>query len=45
VRVRFDRVQPSPDEIAGQLRLEFEGGQVVEGAFKAVGLPLQMMCG
>jgi hypothetical protein len=45
VRVRFDRAQPVPGEIAGQLHLEFEGGQVLEGAIKAVRLPLQMLCG
>lgn len=45
VRVRFDRAQPSEDELAGQLHLEFEGGEVVSGAFKAVRLPLQMLCG
>jgi hypothetical protein len=36
VRVRFDRAQPSPDELAGQVRLEFEGGHVVSGAFNAI---------
>lgn len=45
VRVRFDGAQPSEDELAGQIHLEFEGGQVVSGAFKAVRLPLQMLCG
>ena len=45
VRVRFDETQPSADELAGQLRLEFEGGQVVSGAFKAARLPLRMLCG
>ena len=44
VRVRFDRAQPSADELAGQVHLEFEGEQVVSGAFKAVRLPVQMLC-
>ena len=45
VRVRFDRAQSSADELAGQVYLVFEGGRVVSGAFKAVRLPLQMLCG
>ena len=45
VRVRFDRAQPSTAELAGQVHLVFEGGRVVSGAFKAVRLPLQMLCG
>lgn len=45
VRVRFDGAQPSADELAGQVHLEFEGGQLVSGVFNAVRLPLQMLCG
>jgi hypothetical protein len=45
VRVRFDRAQPSADELAGQVHLVFEGGRLVSGAFKAVRLPLQAFCG
>jgi hypothetical protein len=45
VRVRFDRAQPSPDELAGQAHLEFEGGEAVSGRFKARRLPIQMLCG
>ncbi|MDH3206496.1 MAG: hypothetical protein OEO79_07785 [Gemmatimonadota bacterium] len=45
VRVRFDRVQDSEDELAGQVYLVFEGGRVVSGAFTATRLPLQMLCG
>ena len=45
VRVRFDAAQPLADELAGQLHLEFEGGDVVSGAFNAVRLPHQLLCG
>ena len=45
VRVRFDRVQPSADELSGQVSLVFEGGRVVAGAFTAARLSLPMLCG
>lgn len=45
VRVRFDRAQPSADELSGQVSLVFEGGRAVSGAFTAARLPLQMLCG
>ena len=45
VRLRFDPAQPSADELAGQLHLEFEDGRVVSGAFRAVRLPFRVLCG
>ena len=45
VRVRFDRSQAEADVLAGQVHLEFEGRSDVSGAFRAVRLTTQMLCG
>ena len=45
VRVRFDRSQPSEDELAGQVHAEFEDGRILSGAFRAVRLTQLMLCG